>query len=58
MLRFTSQSFYEAVILLGHYGQNSQQSYFTQDSNGYCHSEKLTAADDLLASITDGVGCP
>ena len=44
--------------LLGHSGQNSGQFYFTKDSTGYCYSEKLTATADLLASITDGVGCP
>ena len=44
--------------LVKHSGQNSRQNYFTKDSNGYCYSENLTAADDLLASITDGVGCP
>jgi hypothetical protein len=42
---------------LGNKGQKSSQSYFSQDSRGGCYSESLTAVNDLLASVTDGVGC-
>ena len=43
--------------LISHKGQKSSQSYFSQDSKGNCYSETLTAVNDLLASVTDGVGC-
>ena len=44
--------------LIAHKGQHSSQAYFSKDSDGNCYSRQLTAVNDLLASVTDGVGCP
>jgi hypothetical protein len=41
----------------GNSNQSSSQDYFQSNSSGYCYSRDLTAANNLLASITDGRGC-
>jgi hypothetical protein len=41
----------------GNSNQSSAQSYFGSNSTGYCYSRDLTAANNLLASITNGTGC-
>jgi hypothetical protein len=41
----------------GNSNQASAQNFFTTNSTGYCYSRDLTAAANVLASITDGVGC-
>jgi len=42
---------------LGNKGQRSSQNYFATDSRGHCYSEKITAVNDVLASVTNGQGC-
>jgi hypothetical protein len=41
----------------GNSGQASAQTYFGSNSTGYCYSRAITAASNVLTSITDGVGC-
>lgn len=41
----------------GHQNQANTQRYFTKDSTGNCFSRTITAANGLLTTITDGVGC-
>jgi hypothetical protein len=41
----------------GNSNQASAQNFFTTNSTGYCYSRDLTAAANVLTSITDGVGC-
>ena len=41
----------------GNSGQASAQNYFVSNSTGYCYSRDLTAANNVLATITDGKGC-
>jgi Peptide N-acetyl-beta-D-glucosaminyl asparaginase amidase A len=41
----------------GNSGMSSSQDYFGSDSTGYCYSRSITAASNVLTSITDGVGC-
>ncbi|MFZ1918831.1 MAG: peptide-N4-asparagine amidase [Terriglobales bacterium] len=41
----------------GNSGMSSSQHYFGSDSTGYCYSRSITAASNVLTSITDGVGC-
>ena len=38
-------------------GQSSAQSYYVYDMTGYCYSRSLTAANNILTSVTNGVGC-
>ncbi|MBV9302072.1 MAG: peptide-N(4)-(N-acetyl-beta-glucosaminyl)asparagine amidase [Acidobacteriaceae bacterium] len=44
--------------ITGHQDQSSAQHYFFSDSKGECYSRDLTAANDVLTSVTDGKGCP
>ncbi|MGA2425448.1 MAG: peptide-N4-asparagine amidase [Terriglobales bacterium] len=41
----------------GNSGQASAQTYFGSNSTGYCYSRAITAAANVLTSITNGVGC-
>ena len=41
----------------GNSNQSSAQNYFGTNSTGYCYSRDLTAAANVLTSITNGVGC-
>ena len=41
----------------GNTNMSSSQNYFASDSAGYCYSRDLTAASNVLTSITNGVGC-
>jgi len=43
--------------IIGNENQSSAQTYFASDSSGYCYSRSITAAANVLTSITDGVGC-
>ena len=44
--------------ITGNQNQSSAQNYFKTDSTGYCYSRDITAAANVLASITNGQGCP
>jgi Peptide N-acetyl-beta-D-glucosaminyl asparaginase amidase A len=39
-------------------GQSSKQTYLYNDSLGNCYSRTLTAANNALAGVKDGAGCP
>ena len=41
----------------GNSNQSSAQNYFGANSTGYCYSRGLTAAANVLATITNGQGC-
>jgi hypothetical protein len=41
----------------GNSNQSSAQTYFGANSTGYCYSRAITAAANLLTSITNGQGC-
>ncbi len=41
----------------GNSNQSSAQTYYGANSTGYCYSRDLTAAANVLTSITNGKGC-
>jgi hypothetical protein len=43
--------------LIGHQDQSSAQKYYEYNLTGYCYSRSITAANNVLTSISDGVGC-
>ena len=43
--------------ITGNSNQSSAQNYFGANSTGYCYSRDITAAANVLTSITDGQGC-
>ena len=43
--------------LTGNENQSSAQNYYDYDISGYCYSKSLTAANNILTSITSGQGC-
>jgi hypothetical protein len=43
--------------LIGNMNQSSAQTYFGSDSSGYCYSRSIAAANNVLTSISNGVGC-
>jgi len=43
--------------ITGNQNQSSAQNYFASDSTGYCYSRDITAADNVLTSVTNGIGC-
>jgi hypothetical protein len=43
--------------ITGNENQSSAQTFFESDSSGYCYSQHLTAADNVLTGITNGRGC-
>jgi peptide N-acetyl-beta-D-glucosaminyl asparaginase amidase A len=43
--------------ITGNQNQSSAQNFFNSDSSGYCYSENLTAANNVLTGITNGRGC-
>jgi hypothetical protein len=49
--------FAPGFVITGNENQSSAQSYFASDSSGYCFSRSLTAARNVLTSITNGLGC-
>ncbi len=50
-------NFNSAGGFTGNSNMSSSQDYFGSDSTGYCYSRSITAASNVLTSITDGVGC-
>jgi len=49
--------FSPSFSITGNQNQSSAQSYFASDSSGYCYSRDLTAAANVLTSISNGTGC-
>jgi len=49
--------FSPSFSITGNQNQSSAQDYFASDSSGYCYSRDLTAAANVLTSITNGKGC-
>ena len=43
--------------IIGNENQSSAQNYYEQNLTGYCYSRSITAANNVLTGITDGVGC-
>ena len=43
--------------LTGNENQSSSQTYFGSNSTGYCYSEAITGAANVLTSVTTGTGC-
>jgi len=43
--------------ITGNANQSSAQHFFDSDSSGYCYSQDLTAANNVLTAITNGIGC-
>jgi hypothetical protein len=41
----------------GNSNQSSAQTYFGSNSTGYCYSRALTAAANVLTTVTNGQGC-
>jgi hypothetical protein len=41
----------------GNSDQSSAQNYFASDSAGYCYSRDITAAANVLTTVTNGKGC-
>ena len=50
--------FNSSFQITGNQNQSSAQNYYTYDVTGYCYSKSLTAANNILTSITTGQGCP
>ena len=50
--------FNSSFQIIGNENQSSAQKYYDNNLNGYCYSRSLTAANNVLTSITNGVGCP
>jgi hypothetical protein len=49
--------FSPSFSITGNQNQSSAQNYFASNSSGYCYSRDLTAAANVLTSITNGKGC-
>ncbi len=49
--------FNSSGALLGHTGSQATQTYRTKDSFGHCFSRTITAAGQVLTSVSDGEGC-
>jgi hypothetical protein len=49
--------FNSSFQITGNENQSSAQSYYAYDMTGYCYSKSLTAANNILTSITNGQGC-
>ncbi len=43
--------------LIGNENQSSSQTYYENNSTGYCYSQSLTAANNVLTAVTNGAGC-
>jgi hypothetical protein len=43
--------------ITGNENQSSAQNYYEYNLTGYCYSRSITAANNVLTSITNGVGC-
>ncbi len=43
--------------LIGNENQSSSQAFYENNSTGYCYSRSLTAANNVLTAVTNGVGC-
>ena len=44
-------------FISGNQNQASSQDFLSSNSTGYCFSRDITAANNVLTTITDGVGC-
>jgi Peptide N-acetyl-beta-D-glucosaminyl asparaginase amidase A len=51
-LDFSNQGY-----ITGNQNQASSQDFFSSNSTGYCYSRDITAANSVLTTITDGIGC-
>jgi hypothetical protein len=51
-LDFSNQGY-----ITGNQDQASSQDFLRSNSTGYCFSRDITAADNVLTSVTDGIGC-
>ena len=49
--------FNSSFQITGNENQSSAQSYYAYNNAGYCYSKSLTAANNILTSITNGQGC-
>ncbi len=49
--------FNSSFQITGNQNQSSAQNYYDYDISGYCYSKSLTAANNILTSITSGQGC-
>ena len=49
--------FNSSFQVTGNENQSSAQNYYAYDITGYCYSKSLTAANNILTSITSGHGC-
>ena len=49
--------FNAAGAVTGYRDRASSQTYFSRSSDDDCYSRKITAANGLLTSVTDGQGC-
>jgi hypothetical protein len=49
--------FNSSFQITGNQNQSSAQNYYAYDISGYCYSKSLTAANNVLTSITSGQGC-
>ena len=43
--------------LLGNENQSSAQTFYDYNLSGFCYSESLTAANNVITSVTNGAGC-
>jgi hypothetical protein len=43
--------------ITGNENQSSAQDFYASDSSGYCYSQNLTAANNVLTGITNGTRC-
>ncbi|HEY6304278.1 MAG TPA: peptide-N4-asparagine amidase [Terriglobales bacterium] len=50
-------NFNSSGAFTGNSNQSSAQNYFGSNSTGFCYSRDLTAAANVLATITNGQGC-
>ncbi len=50
-------NFNSSGVFIGNSGQASAQTYFGSNSTGYCYSRGITAANNVLTTITNGQGC-
>ncbi|MGC2246961.1 MAG: peptide-N4-asparagine amidase [Terriglobales bacterium] len=49
--------FNSSFQITGNENQSSAQNYYDYDISGYCYSKSLTAANNILTSISSGQGC-
>jgi hypothetical protein len=49
--------FAPGFVVTGNENQSSAQNYYDYNIDGYCYSRTITAAGNVLTSVTNGVGC-